>query len=90
MVGYVHKHFEISGHAFDRFNERTGHHPFEMMEWLDNAVLFVPNRQSTFRQRRVCERASQRGHYALECNGVLFTIDPSTKERHVVTTCITC
>lgn len=82
---YRYRHFTITGHAFDRFNQRTGRVVFDLMDYLDKAVLFVPTRKTKSKIIRWYDKLIERGQYSLEHNGMLFIVDPSNGTHTVVT-----
>lgn len=76
---------EISGHAFDRYNERTGFDPQELVQIVSDSEIYVPHKSDNKKRKRLYEKSTARNQYLLT-NGDLVIVVKIQGEKHIVTT----
>lgn len=83
--GIQFKHYVVSSHALERFEERTGKPVEKFFDYLDRAVIFDPSRTKSMRWKHNYAAACQDGSYILKTGLIHFVVKP-TNTGHVIKT----
>lgn len=86
-MGFKLGNLEISYHAFDRYHERTGNDPQELVQIVSDSQVYVPHKSDNKKRKRLYEKSRKRSQYLL-VNGELTIVVKIKDGRRIVTTVI--